>query len=368
VIEKPQEIIYISGSSPQQPGHDSSPKSSEGGRESRDTSPSTSQKGKHDLSSSAKMLSKARRKKPRNIYISPQKQRLLRQKQREREEYRRKVGLSDSMAGNGIPFDSIIQDQVNNAFEEDFGPLLRGEVVVVDGAQTPLNLVEAAVDLLLGTAMGGIEIEDIRKEDEDAANTIMREIDADEERDDSKFLSHVDEPLSPIIVSQNCTVDSSLQAPNSNEDRAKGGSPSYQLLAEAEKDCEKHDQTTEVEATSDSNPEARKITPLIKESVRHVPVHNSEQTDDEDGASCSESQSSASSTDELEVSDQLDQLDPEVLEDAETYPSRPIGRRLSLGPDGELQKQVARGNSNVPSRGGDVFMVSLIYILPMCLL
>lgn len=310
------------------------------------------------------MLSKARRKKPRNIYISPQKQRLLRQKQREREEYRRKVGLSDSMAGNGIPFDSTIQDQVNNAFEEDFGPLLRGEVVVVDGAQTPVNLVEAAVDILLGTAMRGIEI--IKKEDEDA-NTIMREIDADEERDGPKFLSHVDEPLSPIIVSQNCTVDSSLQAPNINEDRAKGGSPSYQLLTEAEKDCEKHDQTTEVEAISDSNPVARKITPLIKESVRHVPVHNSEQTDDEDGASCSESQSSASSTDELEVSDQLDQLDPEVLEDAENYPSRPIGRRLSLGPDGELQKQVARGSSNVPSRGEDVFMVSLIYILPMCL-
>lgn len=341
----------IVSSSPQQRDHDLSPKSSEGGRESRDISPT---KGKHDSSSAKK-----RRKKPRNIYVSPQKLRLLRQKQKEREEHKKKVGLADAMTGDGIHYGSASQDQVNNAFEEDFGPLLRGEVVVVEDTQSSANSVAAAVDLLLGTAMGEIGLEDIKKEDEEGASINMDEIGTEKGEGDIKDMPHIHGNMSPVISLQHGIVDSSLQAPS--KERVKGGSPSYQLLAEAEKDCEKHHQATEGEELVDARSEVRKITPLMKESVLRVPIRNLDQTDDE-GTSRSGSQSPVESADEL---DHSGPMGLEILDDTETYLSRPIERRLSFGPDDELQERIARGivtvsNCEEEDEEEDVVMVNCL--------
>lgn len=345
----------IANSSPQQPGHDSSPKPSTG---SRDSSPASSIKGKHHESSSTKK----RRKKPRNIYVTPQKLRLLRQKQKEREEHKKKVGLADAMTGDGIHYGSS-QDSVNNAFEEDFGPLLRGEAVVIEDTQSSANSLDVAVDLLLETALGEIGLSDIKKEEGDGVIINDVGIDAYREEDDTKDIIYVERNLSPPISSP--SKELSLDAPAGSQEITGGGSPSYQLLAEAEKGFEKHEQANDEEtAVSESSPEAQKIMPLMKESVIHVPIRKLTQTGDEEVPHSRRSVSILSTVShESQFQAELSVARPlglEILDDPETYLSRPIERRLSFGPDHELQERIAKGATTVTDleEGGDVIMVN----------
>lgn len=324
------------------PDHDSSPKPS---TTSRDSSPARSFKIKpHDL-----LSVKKRRKKPRNIYITPQKQRLLRLKQREREENRKKINLADAMVDDNVRYGSTSLECINNAFEEDFGRLLRGEAV--EDTQVLANPLDVAVDLLLGTALGGIALDNVKAEGE--AKTEKIDIDTYGGGHDDDTL-HMEEDLSPVPTSLLNAKEASLDTPIADGEKIKGGSPSCQLLAEAENDSEKHDYATELEtADTDSSPEVRRIMPLMKESVVRIPSRNLFQQMNVEGT-----QRSRRSVSILSATSHQSQFRPkspelglsglEVLEDQEAYLSRPLERRLSFGPDYELQEHIANGLANVP--------------------
>lgn len=336
----------IADSSPQQPDHDSSPKPS---ATSRDSSPANSIKSKHhDL-----LSAKKRRKKPRNIYVTPQKQRLLRLKQKEREENKKKVSLADAIIGDGIQYGSASLDSVNNAFEEDFGPLLRGDKV------ENVNPLDVAVDLLLGTALGGIGLDRVNAEGGADINKI--DITAGGESGDADNTLHAEGDPPPVLTSLLSAKEPSLDAPISSG--IKGGSPSCQLLAEAEKDSEKHDHASEDEAADiDSSPETERIMPLMKESVVRVPSRNLFQQIDIEGMphlrrSVSILSTASRGSKFQAKSPELKPSGLEILDDPEVYLSRPLERRLSLGPDLQLQEHVARGVANVPDHKENEDMV-----------
>lgn len=340
------------------PDHDSSPKLS---TTSRDFSPTRNFKIKpHDM-----LSVKKRRKKPRNIYVTPQKQRLLRLKQKEREENKKKLGLADAMVDDNIHYGSASLGSINNAFEEDFGRLLRGEAV-----ETPANPLDVAVDLLLGTALGGIALDNVKTEGE--ANIDKIDIDPYKEGGGADEGLRVEEDLSPVPTSLLSANESSLDAPIADGKEVKGGSPSCQLLAEAENDSEKHDYASELEtadekhdhagelgaADIDSTLEVQKIMPLMKESVVRVPSRNFFQQINVEEAERSQrsvsilsagSHESQSRSQSRPKSPELESSGVEVLEDQEAYLSRPLERRLSFGPDYELQEHIAKGLADVPT-------------------
>lgn len=468
---------------------------------------------------------KKRRKKPRNIYVTPQKQRLLRLKQKEREENKKKV-LPDVMIGDDVDYSSASLESINNAFEEDFGRMLRGEAV--EDTQVPTNPLDVAVDLLLGTALGGVALEkavteeaDINEVDIDAGgeegfavNTRSAEEEgcvADDdpihveregsvsgygslymggegvtddgplhvEREESvvgdgplrmeRVASVTDEPLhvgvdggvadeplrteregdavdgplhtesersivddslrtererstsddplrvereksvaddplhmereksiaddlprmerersviddllhteieksvaddtlcadgglSPVLTSLFSAKESSLDAPIGGGEKFNGGSPSCQLLAEAEKNSEKHDHNSEEEVAGiGSSPEVQRIIPLVKESVVRVPGHDLFQQ-----ISVEETQGPWRSASILSVASDGPQPRPgspelglpglETLDNQDAYMGRPLERCLSFGPDHELQEHIARGLDSVPNHKED---------------
>lgn len=472
--------------SPPQPDHDSSPKPL---TMSRDSSPTNSIKSKHhDLS-----CVKKRRKKPRNIYVTPQKQRLLRLKQKEREENKKKVLPDD------VEYSSASLESINNAFEEDFGRMLRGEAV--EDTQTPANPLEVAVDLLLGTALGGVALEkaiteeanideiDIgtggeegfavdtqsvegeRCADDDDPIHVEREgsvsgygplhvemggvaddgplhveregsvaddpspvemegsvtdepLRIERERSASDDPLHVereksvpdapphvemegsvadetlrmekeksiaddpplmerersviDDPLrtereesvaddnlradgglSPVLTSLLSAKESSLDAPIGSGEKFNGGSPSCQLLAEAEKNSENHDHASEEEVSGiDSGPEVQRIIPQVKESVVRVPGRDLFQQ-----ISVEETQRPRRSASILSAASAGSQSRPkspepgllrlEALEGQDVYMGRPLERHLPFGPDYELQEHIARGLDSVPNHKED---------------
>lgn len=353
-----QGITNSSPQQPQQPDHDSSPKPSTA---SRDSSPASSIKGKHHESSSAKK----RRKKPRNIYVTPQKLRILRQKQKEREEHKKKIGLADAMTGDGIRYGSASQDSVNNAFEEDFGPLLRGELVVIEDAQISASSLDVAVNLLLDTALGDIGLTDIKKEDGEAAVADEVELDAHKEDDEARDIYHTDANFSPVIASLHNVNESSLDALTRSKEVVKGGSPSYQLLAEAETGFGGHDSVDEEETFAiDSSPEVQKIMPLMKESVLRIPLRKLAQQNEGEVPRSRRSVSTHSVTSHgsqfRAESPEVRQPRLEILDDPEAYLNRPLPRRLSFGPDDELQERIARGIVNVADQEEDIVMVNFL--------
>lgn len=424
IRDSDQEIV---NSPPQQPDHGLSPKPS---TTSRDTSPTGSIKSKHhDLS-----CVKKRRKKPRNIYVTPQKQRLLRLKQKEREENKKKVGLPDAMTGDDIDYSSASLESINNAFEEDFGRMLRGEAV--EDIQTPANPLDVAVDLLLGTALRGITLDKVVTEEaningidvsaeggggaaDDNPLSVEREgsiplraeregsitggdalrverersvVDHDTPRAEMER-SVDDDPLrvgggditsggpprvemkrsvadgGPIRVEREGSVvddtlraegdlspvllgakESSLDTPIGSGEKFNGGSPSCQLLAEAEKDSEKHDHVSEEEAADiDPSPEAQRIVPLTEESVVRISIE--------------ETQSPRRSASIISAASGGSQFRPkspeagpprlEILNDPDAHVSRLLERRLSFGPDYKLQEHIARGLDGVPNHKED---------------
>lgn len=117
---------------------------------------------------------KPRRKKPRNPHIPPQKQRQLRKKQRERVQKKREAPYSSpgTTATSGQPPAS------NNAFEEDFGPLLRGEMAASDPPeddQVDASLVEATADFLLdAVSMGDFSASKPEREERNVLETTAR--------------------------------------------------------------------------------------------------------------------------------------------------------------------------------------------------
>lgn len=326
------------------PDHDSSPKPS---ATSRDSSPASSFKIKpHDL-----LSVKKRRKKPRNIYITPQKQRLLRLKQREREENRKKINLADAMVDDSVRYGSTSLESINNAFEEDFGRLLRGEAI--EDTQVLANPLDVAVDLLLGTALGGIALDNVKTEGE--ANIEKIDIDTYGEGHGADDTLRVEEDRSPVPTSLLSAKEPSLDTPIADGEKIKGGSPSYQLLAEAENDSEKHDHASEMEtADTDLSPEVRRIMPLMKESVARIPSRNLFQQMNVEGTQRSRRSVSilSATSHESQFRPKSPELGPtglEVLEDQEAYLSRPLERRLSFGPDYELQEHIANGLADVPT-------------------
>ncbi|KAG0633651.1 hypothetical protein HOY80DRAFT_596815 [Tuber brumale] len=193
---------------------------------------------------------KRRRKKTRNPHISPNKQRQLRQKQKEREEKRKGDVVSSpvSTVGSGsgafshppcppvpittegihAPSSPPPPPVVNRAFEEDFGPLLNGKTNAHEASERPatpvdVSSVDAAADLLLGTAMGGLS--------EDAGGKrVARNSGAEAEKSAATAPEARDEDMPDAPVQSGASLLD--VAPNND---AIVESPSNQLLAELQK-------------------------------------------------------------------------------------------------------------------------------------